>query len=343
MNPLTELLLRLEILSARIEHEPKFFHAILADVNQLMKLSDPSIRPSQEELRVSGQNIEKFFNSWRPTVQGYTPPLQAQKLDATASRINQLLSYLTSVSINSYDELTLGRHPSSWTPPQLSLEPGASLDEAGKAKQIRSGQALENTVHTAGKNASSKTVSILFMDVSGWSKLDAERIHRYVTLAMPKLAELMPQRDFINSWGDAIVATFSSVKEASESALRIRDFFRNSYSYDGIAEGLTCRISLHLGEALICQNPFINRYDIFGDAVHLAARLEPMTLPGQIFCTKSFAERLEELRGLAPKPWPLPQALSLPKDFGTITAYVVAGVNEPDPRPMLSKNTLQAP
>lgn len=180
-----------------------------------------------------------------------------------------------------------------------------------------------------------KTESLLFMDVSGWSKLEPDTIHRYVTTAMPKIETLIRKQTFLNTWGDAIVATFASVKDASESALRIRDFFRNGYSVDGISPGLACRISLHLGEVILCHNALLKRDDIFGEAVHTAARLEPMTAPGQVFCTRSFADRLNEVRGAAPKAWPLPERLVLPKNFGEIEAFVVTGANDVDPRPGL--------
>jgi class 3 adenylate cyclase len=179
-----------------------------------------------------------------------------------------------------------------------------------------------------------RTSSILFMDVSGWSKLKAPQIHDYVVKAMPQLGEQLKGTRFLNTWGDAIVATFDSAKVAAEVALRLQDFFSRAYPQDGIAEGLSCRVALHAGETIVAQNPLTQKEDIFGDAVHVAARLEPMTEPGYVFCTQSFADRLREVTGAAPKPWPF-EPIKLPKGFGTIDVSVVTWPNATDPRPAL--------
>jgi class 3 adenylate cyclase len=182
---------------------------------------------------------------------------------------------------------------------------------------------------------STKTRTILFMDVAGWSHLSAHEIHAYATRALPDLARTLSDHDFVNTWGDAIVATFDSVKLAAENALRIRDFFLHSYPEHGISSGLTCRISLHLGEVIWCDNALRQGRDIFGHAVHVAARLEPVTVPGHVFCTSAVADRLAEVVGSAPRAWSLGE-VALAKRFGTIDAYIVTGPNSPDPRPSLA-------
>ena len=63
----------------------------------------------------------------------------------------------------------------------------------------------------------------------------------------------------------------------------------------------------------------------------MAARLEPVTKPGAIFCTKDFADRLKEVQGLAPKAWSL-GPLDLDKGFGRVEVFVLTGPNAPDLR-----------
>jgi class 3 adenylate cyclase len=183
-----------------------------------------------------------------------------------------------------------------------------------------------------------KTTNILFMDVNGWSGLQASQIHDYVVKAMPKLAEHLKDDDFRNTWGDAIVATFDSAKKAAEAALNIRDFFKRAYVSDGVPSGLSCRVSLHCGEAIIDYNALTKHRDIFGQGVHVAARLEPATSPGHVFCTKSFADRLDEVKGAAPKAWPLGRIL-LPKNFGEIETFVVTWPNDDAPVPSIVLKT----
>jgi hypothetical protein len=169
------------------------------------------------------------------------------------------------------------------------------------------------------------------MDVSGWSKLPAHEIHAYATKGLQALSQRLEGYDFINTWGDSIVATFESAKTAAENALRIQDFFVNSYPESGVSSGLTCRVSLHLGEVICCRNALRNQFDVFGEAVHVAARLEPVTSPGAIFCTQAFADRLREVQGSAPKAWPFGQ-LELAKGFGRVEVFVITGPNAHDPR-----------
>lgn len=184
--------------------------------------------------------------------------------------------------------------------------------------------------NAAADTFSSKTRSILFMDVSGWSKLSASEIHAYATKGLQALSHRLEGYDFINTWGDSIVATFESAKTAAEMALRIQEFFANSYPESGVSSGLTCRVSLHLGEIICCRNALRKEYDIFGEAVHVAARLEPVTAPGAIFCTQAFADRLREVQGSAPKAWQLGQ-LELAKCFGRVEVFAVTGPNAQDP------------
>ena len=188
---------------------------------------------------------------------------------------------------------------------------------------------------TSGVGASeeiiTKTKSILFMDVSGWSKLTAPDIHAYATKGLIALKEQLGGYDFINTWGDSVVATYDSAKTAAENALCIQSFFNNSYPASGVSSGLICRVSLHVGEVISCRNALLDKLDIFGAAVHVAARLEPVTKPGAIFCTKDFADRLKEVQGLAPKAWLL-GPLDLDKGFGRVEVFVLTGPNAPDPR-----------
>ena len=183
----------------------------------------------------------------------------------------------------------------------------------------------------AGEEVITKTKSILFMDVSGWSKLTAADIHAYATKGLIALKEKLRGYDFINTWGDSVVTTYDSAKTAAENALSIQSFFNNSYPSSGVSSGLTCRVSLHVGEVISCRNALLDKPDIFGAAVHVAARLEPVTKPGAIFCTKDFADRLKEVQGLAPKAWSLgPRELD--KGFGLFEVFVLTGPNAPDPR-----------
>ncbi len=177
-----------------------------------------------------------------------------------------------------------------------------------------------------------ETLSILFLDLAGWSRLSTPQIVAYLEKALPKLADKIGgfNSTHLNTWGDAVVATFSSSTEAANCALDIRDFFRRAAESEGVPPGLTPRISLHVGDAIIAHNPILGREDIFGEAVHLAARLEPVTPRGHVFCTEQFANALRGLKGVAPVAHDLGE-LDLPKRFGSIRVFAVTGPNEDAP------------
>jgi class 3 adenylate cyclase len=176
----------------------------------------------------------------------------------------------------------------------------------------------------------SKTLSILFMDLAGWSKLTAPQVDAYLRNALPNLAKRVQEGyavEHINTWGDALVATFGSVVQAAQCGLDIRDFFGRASESEGVPRGLRPRISLHVGEVITAYNPFIGREDVFGQAVHLAARLEPVTADGLVFCTKPFAEMLGDQKGTAPAAHEIGH-VDLPKGFGRIPVFEVTGPNQ---------------
>ncbi|HVY32289.1 MAG TPA: adenylate/guanylate cyclase domain-containing protein [Polyangiaceae bacterium] len=179
-----------------------------------------------------------------------------------------------------------------------------------------------------------ETRSILFMDLAGWSKLSPPQVLAYLEKALPRLAQVVKRfgAQHVNTWGDALVATFSSVGEAANCALDVRDFFRRTSEADGVPEGLVPRVALHVGEVIIATNPLIDKPDIFGDAVHLAARLEPVAGKGDVCCTSEFAVALQAIRGIGPKAYLLGE-VTLPKGFGVTRLFAVTGPNEPPPIP----------
>lgn len=181
-----------------------------------------------------------------------------------------------------------------------------------------------------------ETRNILFMDLSNWSKLSAPQVVDYLNKALPHLAKIVQEdhkATHLNTWGDALVATFGSTREAAECALHVRNFFQGAAESEGIPVGLMPRLSLHLGEVIIAYNPIIERRDVFGEAVHLAARLEPSTPRGQVYCTKNFADALDYVKGLGPVAHAI-ATIELPKNFGQVQAFAVTGPNEPAPSPL---------
>ena len=174
-----------------------------------------------------------------------------------------------------------------------------------------------------------RSVAIMFLDAVGWSKLEAADIKKFVTQMLPKINVHLSSALNRNTWGDAVVATFAHDTEAANAALNIRDLF-HAAGDDILPRGLSVRIALHHGQVMHLHNAVRDSKDIFGHAVHVAARLEPVTAPGQVFCTAEVANALRDLRGMGPRAHPVGK-INLPKGFGTLEAFVVTRNNEPVP------------
>lgn len=191
---------------------------------------------------------------------------------------------------------------------------------------------------TMQPTCSTTTLNILFMDLAGWSKLSTVQVTGYLQKALPKLADRVKvfHATHQNTWGDALVTTFGSAVDAANCALDIRDFFRRASEAEGVPKGLTPRVSLHVGEVILAYNPLVNREDTFGEAVHLAARLEPVTPHGQVYCTEEFAKSLKAVAGAGPVAHAMGE-VDLPKAFGRVMVFAVTGPNEdPPPAPAAS-------
>jgi len=174
-----------------------------------------------------------------------------------------------------------------------------------------------------------RSVAIMFLDAVGWSKLEAADIKKFVTRMFPEIQKLLVSAQDRNTWGDAVVATFASETEAAKVALAIRDLFQASGD-EVLPSGLTVRIALHRGQVMHLENVVRGTKDIFGHAVHVAARLESVTAAGQVFCTAEVARALLDVQGLGPRAHRLGQ-IAFPKGFGTHEVFVVTRNNEPAP------------
>jgi class 3 adenylate cyclase len=151
----------------------------------------------------------------------------------------------------------------------------------------------------------SQIVPILFADVVGFSKLAEEQIPRFVAhflgLIAGVLAELPPGSvKKKNTWGDGLYCVFEDIRIAGRFALDLRDAVAATRWEDkGLPSGMNIRIALHAGPVYVCTDPVTERLNCLGTHVSHAARIEPITPPGQVFASRAFAalaaaRRIEE-------------------------------------------------
>src|SRR5712692_213116 len=131
-----------------------------------------------------------------------------------------------------------------------------------------------------------RLAAILAADVAGYSRLtgvDEEGTHVQLkehlrVLVDPKIAEHRGR--VVKNTGDGLLAEFSSVVDAVRCALDVQRGMAERNAEVPDEKRIEFRIGINVGDIII------DRGDIFGDGVNVAARLEGLSEPGGI-CVSS--------------------------------------------------------
>lgn len=131
-----------------------------------------------------------------------------------------------------------------------------------------------------------KLTTIFCADVQSYSALmagdEAEtlaRLRRYRSI-MGELFERHEGRK-VNTWGDAVIAEFSSVVEAVRCAVEIQDAIGAENRDLPENKQMWFRIGINLGDVMQDGG------DLYGDGVNVAARLESLADPGGIMVSET--------------------------------------------------------
>jgi class 3 adenylate cyclase len=143
-----------------------------------------------------------------------------------------------------------------------------------------------------------KLTTIFEADVVGYSRLMADDEET-------TLATLRTYREFIdsqiskhggrifNTAGDAVLAEFGSAVEAVRCAISIQEDLRVRNSELPEARQMWFRIGINVGDVMIEKN------DLFGDAVNVAARLETLAEKGGICISGSTFDQVKNKLSIA--------------------------------------------
>lgn len=142
--------------------------------------------------------------------------------------------------------------------------------------------------------AAQRVMAMLFADAVGYSKLSEEQIPRFsgeFLAAVARLTDSSAHKPVTrNTWGDAVYFVFRSVEQAGCFALTLRETVcAIRWRERGLPQDLNFRIALHAGPVFECRDPVTRRPTFVGTHVSRAARIEPVTPPGQVYASQSFA------------------------------------------------------
>ena len=133
--------------------------------------------------------------------------------------------------------------------------------------------------------------AILYADVAGYSRLtgqNEEQTHQLLNAALTILTDSITASggSKVHEAGDAILAEFSSVTAAVDTAFNFQKSMV-SWKLDlPEDERIRFRIGIHIGEVMR------DRDDIYGDGVNIAARIEEIAQPGSLCVSSAVVEQL---------------------------------------------------
>lgn len=181
--------------------------------------------------------------------------------------------------------------------------------------------------------------TVLFSDLSGYSKLQDDQVPHFLQV-MERVSEDLKKVSqnlgihsvSLNTWGDALFVVLDKAIDMALWALALRDSMEEHGRDYHFLVPLVPRISLHAGPVFSVKDAFTDRENYFGSHVNRAARLEPVTMVGQVFATQQFVALLQAELGVLRSEGRLPLGaetlrvryvgiIELAKNFGTQSIY----------------------
>jgi len=137
-----------------------------------------------------------------------------------------------------------------------------------------------------------KLAAILYADVAGYSRLtgaDEEGTHRIVADYLDAISELVSRSGgrVVHYAGDAVLADFPSVVTAVKSAIEIQKELAARNTEIPEDRKVQFRIGVNLGDVIV------DRDDIYGNGVNVAARLESLAEAGGICISRKVLDEVE--------------------------------------------------
>lgn len=142
------------------------------------------------------------------------------------------------------------------------------------------------------ENVERRLTAILYADVAGYSRLTGEDevgTHRQLSASLDLIATRVKEAGgrVVHYAGDAVLADFGSVVAAVDSAVAIQRALTEQITDVPDDKRLRFRIGVNLGEVIV------DRDEIYGDGVNVAARLESLAEPGGICVSGAVFEQIK--------------------------------------------------
>ena len=138
-----------------------------------------------------------------------------------------------------------------------------------------------------------KLAAIFAADVEGYSRLmgrDEVGTLRRLTACRAILDERIAAHRgrVFGSAGDSVVADFASAVDAVQCAVAVQEAFAKKNSARAPEEQMRFRVGVHVGDVIV------QRDNLFGDGVNIAARLEALAEPGGICISRVVRDQIRD-------------------------------------------------
>lgn len=159
------------------------------------------------------------------------------------------------------------------------------MDEGSADRGGHAGEGLERPRH-------GQLCAILSLDVVGYSRLMGEdEVGTIADLDDLRTRLILPEierHDGQGRWraGDSLMARFDSVLEAGHCGLAIQRWLAEENAGRDRSRAIHVRIGINLGEV------FDEDEDIVGDAVNIAARIQALCEPGEVYVSEAAYQQL---------------------------------------------------
>ena len=171
-------------------------------------------------------------------------------------------------------------------------------------------------------------VAILFADARHFSKLTEDQLPAFVKHFLGTIAALKsqcaPPPLMTNTWGDGLFMVFGSVRDAGLFALLLCEkIVGTHWAVFGLPETMNIRIGLHAGPVFrLDTEPVTGKMNYIGSHISQAARIEPITPPGNVYASQAFAA-LAEAEGITEFVHEYVGITPLAKEYGSYSTYHV--------------------
>lgn len=207
-----------------------------------------------------------------------------------------------------------------------------SLASASKKERSKTLEVEDKAPSKSNKNLH----SILFGDIKGFAKIPDAKLPLFVSHVMGCLAEVVEELQvegtpnpvlLANTWGDGVFMIFQDVEIAAECSLAMQYALKNlDFNKLDFGSDVELRLGLHFGPIYKVIDPVTKRNNFLGEHVTRAARIEPITPPGEVYVTESFAAQLaliDSHKYAAEYVGYMPMA----KDYGDLRMYLLKETN----------------